>query len=68
MEAQLRVWGPVARRWPRLGRLWGIVVVDGEPRFAERVGRGWSPFVRFIGIGGVLVAVALIVQGLGKLH
>ena len=63
----LGMMGPLATWLPGLGRAFGVVVEDGEPRFTEEAARFWGTFSRILGIGGVIFAVALIVQGVGKL-
>jgi hypothetical protein len=67
MEWHARVWGRLLKGWPEVARIFGLLLEDGEPHFAERVERDWSRFVRFIGISGVVIAVFLIAQGIGKL-
>jgi hypothetical protein len=67
-RAVLGMWGPLAAWLPDLGRVFGVVVEDGEPRFSEPAERFWRGFARFLGIFGVVVAAGLIVQGVGKLR
>jgi hypothetical protein len=57
----------VLRARPDVARFFGLQVDDGELRFTDPMARFWTGFVRFIGIFGVIVAVWLILQGIGKL-
>jgi hypothetical protein len=64
MREQLRMWGGVFRRWPRFARAFGVLVEDGEPRWADVAKRDWVRWVRVFGILSALFALLAIADGI----
>jgi hypothetical protein len=66
MESYTRLWGPLVKRWPRLGPFF-LMRTDDEDQPDVAVKREWVSLARLVGIFGVVVALILIAAGVGKL-